>query len=179
MLFYLMWAALAPAIFALAGRVPFGRHNWIRPLGFHVAVQHRGLGQRPVALVYAFGRRCSNGFRRFHASAAGVVLLGCVRRCCPWSPYTHLYWVILAAALSLDAYDESQARLRQAAELERTLVAAQVDALKMKLQPHFLFNTLNSISFLAVEKDGDGWCGWCSASARCCGRRCSPRGVNW
>ncbi len=26
----------------------------------------------------------------------------------------------------------------------------------MKLQPHFLFNTLNSISFLAVEKDVDG-----------------------
>ena len=40
--------------------------------------------------------------------------------------------------------------------MRRALVAAQVEALKMKLQPHFLFNTLNSISFLAVEKDVDG-----------------------
>jgi sensor histidine kinase YesM len=46
--------------------------------------------------------------------------------------------------------------LRQAAELEGALVTAQVEALKVKLQPHFLFNTLNSIGFLALEKDAAG-----------------------
>ncbi len=66
---------------------------------------------------------------------------------------TVIYWLILAAGFALAAWDEERARERHAADLQRALVAAEVDALKMKLQPHFLFNTLNSISFLAVEKD--------------------------
>jgi LytS/YehU family sensor histidine kinase len=69
---------------------------------------------------------------------------------------TLIYWLILAAGFGVAAWDEGRARHRSAADLQRALVAAQVDALKMKLQPHFLFNTLNSISFLAVEKDADG-----------------------
>jgi two-component system, LytTR family, sensor kinase len=64
-----------------------------------------------------------------------------------------MYWMILAAAFALQAHDDNQARRRQAADLERALVSAQVDALRMKLQPHFLFNTLNAISVLAVEKN--------------------------
>jgi LytS/YehU family sensor histidine kinase len=63
------------------------------------------------------------------------------------------YWLVLGAGFALLAFDEDQVRRRQNAELERSLVAAQVDALKMKLQPHFLFNTLNSISFLGLERD--------------------------
>jgi two-component system LytT family sensor kinase len=51
------------------------------------------------------------------------------------------YWVILAAYL---AWTYS----RNASRLEAQLSRAQLDALKMQLNPHFLFNTLNSISSL-------------------------------
>lgn len=37
---------------------------------------------------------------------------------------------------------------QRAAELERSLVAARLNALELQIQPHFLFNTLNSISSL-------------------------------
>jgi len=66
------------------------------------------------------------------------------------------YWIILAAGFALRAFDENRQKEQEAAELRRALVASQVEALKVKLQPHFLFNTLNSIGFLAVEKDIDG-----------------------
>ena len=64
---------------------------------------------------------------------------------------TFVYWLILAAGFALHIYDENRAREQQSAELQRSLVAAQVEALKMKLQPHFLFNTLNSIASLIPE----------------------------
>ncbi|HVE72838.1 MAG TPA: histidine kinase [Thermoanaerobaculia bacterium] len=51
------------------------------------------------------------------------------------------YWVILAAYLAWTY-------ARNTSRLETQLAHAQLDALKMQLNPHFLFNTLNSVSSL-------------------------------
>ena len=51
------------------------------------------------------------------------------------------YWLILAAWLAWT-------HARNASRLETQLAHAQLDALKMQLNPHFLFNTLNSVSSL-------------------------------
>jgi two-component system, LytTR family, sensor kinase len=152
--FYLMWAALAPGIFALSRRVPFRKGRWLGPLAFHLVTSVILSACAPVALGYAFGAV----LRGFDLSTLPPLLTPYWTRFALFSMVadTSIYWVILGAGFGLDAYDATRSRLRQAAELERTLVAAQVEALKMKLQPHFLFNTLNSISFLAVEKDRDG-----------------------
>ncbi len=151
---YLGWAALTPLIFLLARRVPFERGSWVRALTFHIVTSVVITAVASVAMsnlagVYIRGYRWSDmpsPFTRFWTQYAAYRAVG----------DTFIYWVILAAGFALRAYDEDQRRRRQAADLERSLVAAQVDALKMKLQPHFLFNTLNSISFLAVENDTDG-----------------------
>jgi LytS/YehU family sensor histidine kinase len=42
-------------------------------------------------------------------------------------------------------------RQRRAAELEKTLAKAQLQNLRLQLQPHFLFNTLNTISSIMYE----------------------------
>jgi sensor histidine kinase YesM len=61
------------------------------------------------------------------------------------------YWVILAVLRGM----ESRRRLRderlRSAALETQLVQSQLQALRMQLQPHFLFNTLNAISALALS----------------------------
>jgi LytS/YehU family sensor histidine kinase len=51
--------------------------------------------------------------------------------------------------------ETARARERRAAELEAGLVRARLHALKSRLQPHFLFNTLNSIAEL-VHHDAEG-----------------------
>jgi two-component system, LytTR family, sensor kinase len=56
------------------------------------------------------------------------------------------YWLIIGAHFALDYRRESQARKDRTVELERLLVEAQLSALRAQLQPHFLYNALNTIS---------------------------------
>ncbi|MEI8341828.1 MAG: histidine kinase, partial [Verrucomicrobiota bacterium] len=63
-----------------------------------------------------------------------------------------VFLVILAAAHALYFYKRGQERERQTLELTAGLAQARLDALKMQIQPHFLFNALNSIAAL-VHKD--------------------------
>jgi len=59
-----------------------------------------------------------------------------------------VYWAILCAYQGFDYHRRFRERERRAIQLEAQLVQAQLQALKMQLHPHFLFNTLNSISAL-------------------------------
>jgi LytS/YehU family sensor histidine kinase len=63
-----------------------------------------------------------------------------------------IYWVIVAVSQAFDYYRKYRERELHAAELEKHLVQAKLQALQMQLNPHFLFNTLHSISSL-MHKD--------------------------
>jgi two-component system LytT family sensor kinase len=63
-----------------------------------------------------------------------------------WLLMTYLFLIGLAHALVYRR--ESEARALNAAQLETRLVEAQLQALQRQLHPHFLFNTLNTISGL-------------------------------
>ena len=63
-----------------------------------------------------------------------------------------IYGLIMLASHALDYYRRYTAGERRAAQLQTQLAQAQLQALKMQLQPHFLFNTLHSISAL-IYKD--------------------------
>jgi signal transduction histidine kinase len=71
-----------------------------------------------------------------------------------------VYWILVG----LVQWRDSRRRLRerehesarlaiQTSRLETRLAQAQLDSLKMQLQPHFLFNTLHSVSALIHEDD--------------------------
>src|SRR5258705_6002807 len=54
------------------------------------------------------------------------------------------YWIVLGLQVAIRAF-----QLRgQSSELSAQLTRAQLSALKMQLQPHFLFNTLRAIMVL-------------------------------
>lgn len=59
-----------------------------------------------------------------------------------------LYWVIVAVTSAFDYYRKYRERELRASELERSLAQAKLQALQMQLNPHFLFNSLHSISAL-------------------------------
>lgn len=63
-----------------------------------------------------------------------------------------VYLVVAAAAHALAFYRRAQERERHAIKLAAGLNRAKLDALRLQLQPHFLFNTLNAIATL-VHRD--------------------------
>jgi hypothetical protein len=62
-----------------------------------------------------------------------------------------LYSAVLIAAWGISEARERQRRTLRAAQLETELQAAQLEALRAKLQPHFLYNTLNGIAALVAD----------------------------
>jgi two-component system LytT family sensor kinase len=69
------------------------------------------------------------------------------------------YVVLYAGILMLNYVLDSRARLAfretEAARLNEQLVKAQLHALRQQIEPHFLFNTLNSVAGLVRERRND------------------------
>jgi sensor histidine kinase YesM len=69
------------------------------------------------------------------------------------------YWEVLGVQYGIGYYQNYQERKQEAlrlelraSELQSQLVQAQLGVLKMQLQPHFLFNTLNAIMVLVRQQ---------------------------
>ncbi len=68
-------------------------------------------------------------------------------------PVDVLIGIVLVVALEgLRIWQSLQAEQARAAELEKQLAVSRLDALRMQLHPHFLFNTLHTIAGLIVEQ---------------------------
>lgn len=68
-------------------------------------------------------------------------------------PSDVFYYLLVACVLWLvDRYHEAQKRELRAAHLESALSEARLDALRLQLNPHFLFNTLNAVSAIMYER---------------------------
>jgi two-component system LytT family sensor kinase len=59
-----------------------------------------------------------------------------------------VYWSLVGVCQAVTNYRSSQERERRAAELEARFTSAKLQALRMQINPHFLFNALNSIAAL-------------------------------
>lgn len=62
------------------------------------------------------------------------------------------YTILFGAVVATDYYDRFRERERTAALLTIQLADARLQALRMQLNPHFLFNTLNTVSMLVRQQ---------------------------
>ncbi|MEK6408187.1 MAG: histidine kinase [Acidobacteriota bacterium] len=143
-----IWAGLTPFILWLARRFPIERWNWVRSLMVHLGVSlFIGFATRVLHDLMLFSLLADSG-----GSFSVSRLLMSVYFMTDYG--VMIYWLILLISYAFDyqrRYREGEVR---ATRLEAQLAQAQLQALKMQLHPHFLFNTLHSISAL-VHKDPD------------------------
>jgi two-component system LytT family sensor kinase len=139
-----VWALLTPLILWLAKRFPVDHRGWYRTAPLHalacvviVAIQK---------MVYVVLVPPSNPKWRPHdlASLVQVILI-------TMDYGVLLYGIVLLIHYAVKYYVRYQEGRVRALQLESRLAQAQLQALKMQLQPHFLFNTLHSISTLVHE----------------------------
>lgn len=69
----------------------------------------------------------------------------------PFALSVVVYFVVVIASYAADYYRRYREEEGRAVALEKDLALAQLRALQMQLQPHFLFNTLHSLSDLILE----------------------------
>jgi LytS/YehU family sensor histidine kinase len=141
------WALLTPLIVTLGERFPLRRPLRARSVAVHVAASlvASALIALAASVVNAWVRPSP---RTLAASATSWFLGGLPAT-------TVAYFAILGVSYALTSAAELRERERRAAELETQLRDAQLAALRMQLQPHFLFNSLNAIMALVRDRDTD------------------------
>lgn len=139
------WAVLAPLIYWQARRFPLSRANRPRNLTIHLVI---GLllvvPQRAVYLTIAWALQNLAGERLPLLSLYHDFLLYNL-------PTGLMSYVVLLGGFLLYFNHEYQQERVYTARLRAELNQAQLQALRMQLQPHFLFNTFNSISAMLHE----------------------------
>jgi sensor histidine kinase YesM len=141
-----VWFCLTPLMLYLARRFPLERRRWLKSALVHLAASAAfalvQLGAYSLIVVLLVG--LSSGSQSFFESFRNLFVT---------SFHFDLltYWAIIGLSHALDYYRKYRERELRAAQLETNLAQAQLDALRMQLHPHFLFNTLNSISVLMAE----------------------------
>ncbi len=148
--YWYSWAVLTPGIIWLARRFPFEKRAWklsalVHLVGvFSATLLHIGLTVASRLVIFWLIDQPSSAWQ---VEAQRMVFLNF-----DWEMMT--YWAIIGLSHALWYKREAQDRALRASQLETHLVEAQLQALQRQLQPHFLFNTLNTISAL-MHRDVD------------------------
>lgn len=141
--FYLLWGVIALAVLGLCRLWPIAGDRLVRNLVLHMLAS---LAVASLDLVLSEGI--------FHAIRAwrGAPVDFSAALAFSFRHNFHVnlitYWVIVGFRHLLSYYRGLREQELFASRLEEQLARAELSALRMQLQPHFLFNALNSISEL-------------------------------
>ena len=148
--FYYIWACIAPLVLWLGKRFRFERGSRTTSFLIHLPTSILlSTVQLLIAeiVVQSFSPDRLQLYEAFRAIERTFVV------------YFHInlltYWAILGIGYGREYYRKFREREVRAAQLRTQLTQAQLQALKMQLHPHFLFNTFNTISSLMHKNVDD------------------------
>jgi len=137
---------LFPAVLWLVRRARIRRHNWWRTIPWNLLIM-AGFSVCDTTLM-AVTRSLLAPVLGLGPYDYGVMLY---RYPMEFGNHVLAFWAILAVVYLVDFYREARRRQLATAELEARLAEAQLQNLRLQLQPHFLFNALNTISSVMHE----------------------------
>jgi signal transduction histidine kinase len=148
--YWYSWALLTPGIVWLASRFPFERRTWKVAVVVHIGgvfvttTLHVGLTIASRMGIFWLVDEPSSPWQVEYQRMFFLNF--------DWEMMT--YWAIIGLSHALWYRREAQDRALRESHLETHLVEAKLQSLQRQLQPHFLFNTLNTISAL-MHRDVD------------------------
>ena len=147
-----MWALTAPLILLAREKMPLSQGHWVGGVSFHFLFSFL------VMAVFFLGRMAGYYFLFDKPSASATEGFW------QWSLdnfYGHnlidmaFYWAVRAYGFSNEIYHKYRDEELRSSQLETRLVETELKALRQQLHPHFLFNTMNTISVLVREGKND------------------------
>src|SRR5262249_33106451 len=135
--FWYLWAGLSPLILKLGRAFRFEGRGWPRSLGVHLVcgilfgLTHDALLLLGVSLYEAAGGKGFMFLQRLPAVFLSIYVTAGVI----------IYWMILFGGQVIDYNRRLREEELRASLLQSQLATAQLEALRMQLHPHFLFNT--------------------------------------
>jgi two-component system, LytTR family, sensor kinase len=143
-----MWACLAPFILMLRDRMPLRAGHWVGGILFHIAFSFIVMATFYLGRIEAFNlmvEPIKKGF--WHTANVGF--------------YGHnlvdiaYYWAVIAFGYGVELQRKYKNEEIRSVQLESKLVEAELKLLREQIKPHFLFNTLNTISVLVRDRKND------------------------
>jgi len=146
---WMAFSLLVPLILWLGQRLPFRRHAWILPLAGHMAFALvPGVAYAAVAAAgsISFSPMPMRGtpldtFIGWYLSGLPVMILA--------------YFGVLGGGWAVYWFARHRSDELRAAKLHAQLADARLSAMRMQMQPHFLFNSLNAVAVLVRDRDWD------------------------
>lgn len=137
---------ILPLVFRMAGSYLFKPVGWLKLIGLHLL----------SAVAFSFLHTSLMAVSRWILSplvGLGSYDYGIMRFRYPMELSNDLlgYTMVVLVYYFLERLRIAQAQQLAAAELQAKLAQAQLENLRLQLQPHFLFNTLNTISSVMYE----------------------------
>ena len=149
---WFLWIAMLPVVIWTARRFPLERDRWQRSLPVHVAMGALVAVAYAVLVVFKNQVVLSIGTAdpqpHLLELLPGFIFGG-------FQVFFLVYWMSVAMVHALAAYRRLRERELDQSRLEARLSLAELQLLKLQLDPHFLFNALNATSAL-VQTDPEG-----------------------
>ena len=149
---WLPWVFLTPIVLMLALRFPIKPNDWLKGLLMHALflLSLSLISGLLISLHYHFFENMSPGMEAYQ----------------PWQHIGHflfgdnlflfntIIYTILVTNINIKNFAKiADKKVLIASQLNNQLIESQLQTLKMQINPHFLFNTLNVISVLVMKSE--------------------------